>query len=247
MKIFFVFFIFAICSTSFSVNQLPPGALNKVKSILQNENACFTLKERSAPKPEIIFGKPLCEEAFSLGNRDLFPIAAIATDLGLIQDEKTLFKWDGTRYPNKLWNKDQFVTDWIQNQVSWVTDRLRLQIGSDVIKKYLKLFSLEEEPSTLQFSAFSERFFSGKLSTPKAKHDLVQRFFYIGKYRYGTEVWGGKSSGSGYASFSGHLVLKNQAWTFSTFIKPSKASTEPLTAERAQALSMDILTELGLF
>ncbi|NBX76873.1 MAG: hypothetical protein EBQ92_09995, partial [Proteobacteria bacterium] len=169
------------------------------------------------------------------------------TERGLIQDEKTLFKWDGTRFPNKLWNKDQFVTDWLQNQVSWVTDRLLLQIGNETIEKYLKEFQLDGMVSTNRLLQFSEKLFLGNLPLKKETQESSRRFFYIGKYRYGSEVWGQKASGDDHATFIGHLVLKNQAWTFSTLLKPSKESSEPVTAERAQALAMDALTGLGLF
>jgi len=245
MKLFFsvlVFFAYEIQGAL-----LPPDSLTKIQSVFGRERACFILKEKSAPKAEITFGKKLCENSFALGNRELFPLAIIATERGLIQDEKTLFKWDGTRYSNKLWNKDQFVTDWLQNQVGWVTDRLRLQIGNEPIEKGLKEFHLDSTASTEELLQFSERFFLGGLALKKGSGEVAKRFFYIGKYRYGTEVWGQKASGEDYAAFTGHLTLKNQAWTFVTLLKPSKESSEPVTAERAQALSMDVMTELGLF
>jgi len=226
---------------------LPPDSLKRIQGVFGKESACFVLKEKAAAKNQITFGKKLCESSFELGNRALLPLAITATERGLIQDEKTLFKWDGTRYPNKLWNKDQFVTDWLQNQVSWVTDRLRLQIGADPIEKHLKEFQLDGLVSTNRLLSFSEKFFLRTLPIKKETQEVARRFFYIGKYREGSEVWGQKASGEDYASFVGHLVLKNQAWTFTTLLKSSKESSEPVTAERAQALSMDALTELGLF
>jgi len=247
MSLFWSTFVLSAGIAFGASNHLPADSLKKVREVLQNETACFVLKEKSANKPEITFGKATCEETYPLGNRELMPLAALATDLGLIQDEKTLFKWDGTRYPNRLWNKDQFVTDWIQNQVAWVTDRLRLQIGSQAIEKYLAGVQLGGESSTEKFLIFSERFFTGALPTSRAHQEVSKRFFFLGKYRFGSELWGQKASDLNHASFTGCLVSKNRVWTFSTHLSPSKNSKEPLTAERAQALSMDILTELGLF
>ncbi|MFM8269680.1 MAG: penicillin-binding transpeptidase domain-containing protein [Pseudomonadota bacterium] len=246
-RVYFCFLMGVLLKPIFAGSPLPSDSLKKVDLIFKNESACFILKEKSSKKPEIFFGRSECSKVFPLGNRDLLPLAIVATDSGLIQDEKTLFKWDGIRYPNKLWNKDQFVTDWLQNQVTWVTDRLRLQLGASSIEKQFRNFHLEENASAEAFMLFAESFFLETLTITKSIQNLSKRFFYIGRYRYGSEVWGQKAFGENFASFTGHLKIKNQVWTFTTLLKPSPQSKEPLTAERAQALSMDVLTELGLF
>lgn len=244
--LFYSLVLFSV-NSAFASFVLPKDSLKRVERVLGNENACFILKERTASKPGLVFGETICTKRFPLGNRALLPLSVIATESGLIQDEKTLFKWDGTVYPNRLWNKDQFVTDWLQNQVAWVTDRLHLQMGSQSIEKHLKNFQLEENTSTKVFLRFSEKFFLGALPVKQAVLELSKRFFYVGKYREGAEVWGQKASGDDYAGFTGHLAVKNSAWTFTILLKPTPINKEPLTAERAQALSMDVLTELGLF
>lgn len=242
-----LFFLFVMNSLGFGKNLLPIDANKKVAEAFEGERFCFLLKNKTSTTPSIRLGGKDCEGLYSSSETLFYPLVMLAIEKGLIQDEKTLFKWDGTRYNDKSWNKDQFVTDWLQNRAGWVTDRLLLQIGEESFKKAQERFGFKNPTSAMDLLQFSERFFTQELPIKNNFYDLGRRVFYIGKYRFGSEVWGQKALGKDSAWFAGHLSLQNQRWTVVTLLLPPKNSKEPWSAEKAQALSMDALTQLGLF
>lgn len=218
----------------------------KVAEVFQGEKACFLLRAPQSSRYSVEVNQALCQSTV-LGNEGLLlPLSVVAAERGLIQDEKTLFKWDGIKHSNPSWNKDQFVTEWLQNRVGWVTDRLLLQIGESSFHADLNRFSWKTRTSLKDLNRFSETLFLGKLPVKPAAQQLALRLFYIGKYRFGSEVWGQKGAGLDQAWFTGHIRVKNEDWIFTSLLARSK-SQEPLTAERAQALAMDALTQLELF
>jgi bla regulator protein BlaR1 len=231
----------------FSLSALALNNITKVAPIFQNEEACFVLKEKNSLQPEVLLGQDNCQKKVAASELVFFPLVLYGIEKGLIQDEKTLFKWDGTRYADKNWNKDQFVTDWLRNRTGWVTDRLILQIGKEQLPKIFSRFQFSDPITSLEALAFSEKFFTEDPPIKNNFYQLAKRLFYLGKFRFGAEVWGQSSSNPQMARFAGHLAVKNKQYTFVTLLLPSKKSPEPLSADRAQALSMDALTELGLF
>lgn len=249
MKLFLpiLFFLLVMNPSGFGKNLLPIDANKKVTEAFEGERFCFLLKNKNSPTPTIKLGGKDCDGVYAASETLFYPLVMLAIEKGLIQDEKTLFKWDGTRYPDKNWNKDQFVTDWLQNRVGWVTDRLILQLGEEAFKKALVRFDFKNPLSPEDLLQFSERFFTQELPIKNNFYDLGRRLFYIGKYRFGSDVWGQKALGKEGAWFAGHLSLQNQRWTVVTLLLTPTKSKEAPTAERAQALSMDALTHLGLF
>lgn len=249
-------FVFLLVAGMSSLSRaLPSGAQKKVADVFETEKACFLLKSPQSRKPEVRWGGRHCQESLAPEESVFLPLSLIATDLGMLQDEKTLFKWDGTRYENPLWNKDQFVTDWIQNRVGWVTERLFTQLGSEPLQKYFSLFNFGNKDSSIQKLKispaqqleFAERFFAESLEVKTTSWPLAKKLFYLGKFRNGVEVWGQKGSGKNHAWFVGHLVRGTEQWNLVSLILGPAPSKEPVTAERAQALSMDALTQLQLF
>lgn len=219
---------------------------NKVAQVFHGEKACFVLKPLNHSTPSLQVGKKICQKTQASEESLLFPLAVAAVEKGLIQDDKTLFKWDGIQHPNPAWNKDQFVTDWLNHQVAWVTDRLILQMGRSHWEASLKQWNWQTSSLESSLSTFVSQLFSGKLPVKPNAMAIAQKLFYLGKYRFGSEVWGIRGQANTQAWFTGRIKVKNQDWVFTTILTPSK-SREPLTGERAQALNMDALTQLELF
>jgi len=232
----------------FGKTSLPMDAKNKVRELFKSEDACFFLKEGRSQTLDLHWGGKTCEISVKNTTSFLLPLILLASEKGLIQDEKTLFKWDGTRFDQKSWNKDQFALDWIQNQVGWVTDRLLLQLQPRNLDQFTKKRLALQLPLSLRaLFNFMERFSSSEMELKNGAQELAKRLLYVGKFRGSSEVWGIKGSGSEGAFFVGFMTQKNQRWTWLTFLeKKGGKSTENYSAERAQALSMDALTELGL-
>jgi len=246
MKSAWLFIFFWISSSLFAETPFTPAEKNKVAQVFHGEKACFVLKALNNPKPSLQIGKKICQNTKASDESLLFPLAVAAVEKGLIQDDKTLFKWDGIQHPNPAWNKDQFVTDWLHHQVAWVTDRLILQMGRNHWDASLKLWNWQTPSLEQSLTTFVSSLFSGKLPVKPDALAIAQKLFYLGKFRFGAEVWGIRGQSKTQAWFTGLIKVKNQEWVFTTILTPSK-SPEPLSGERAQALNMDALTQLELF
>ncbi|NBX93384.1 MAG: hypothetical protein EB078_13090 [Proteobacteria bacterium] len=252
---FFTSLCFLSSLLSLTALSLPAHSTNKIAEVFEGERACFLLKNSLSKNTDLKWGGRVCSKEVSPNQTFYLPLTLIANDLGLLQDEKTLFKWDGTHYENPTWNKDQFAVDWIQNRVDWVTERLTRQIGKEPLKKYLSMFRYGNEstdPRELKMSpvkqlAFAETFFQEAVQVKSTSWALTKKLFYIGKYRAGIEVWGQKGEDAETAWFVGQLRNQKESWTFVTLMTKGSGSKEPVTSERAQALSMDALTQLKLF
>lgn len=245
MKLFLLIF-WAVAPVLAAQPSFTAAEKNKVAQVFHSEKACFVLKPLNSSKPSLQIGKTVCQKTQASEESLLFPIAVAAVEKGLIQDDKTLFKWDGIRHPDPAWNKDQFVTDWLQHQVAWVTDRLILQMGRNHWEDRLKQWNWQDSSLEASLTTFVSHLFSGKLPVKPDVLAIAQKLFYLGKYRFGSEVWGIRGQGKAQAWFTGLIKVKNQDWVFTTILTPSK-SREPLSGEHAQALNMDALTQLELF
>lgn len=240
----FVFFFAILSSLGFS---LPSNAKGKVQKIFSAETACFLLISTAQSKPVLDHNENLCREAISVKNKILLPWVLMATEKGLVQDPKTLFKWDGVKHSKPEWNKDQFVTSWIENRVDWVTERILTQLGKKEVDRFFLELGFPVNPTAENLLLFSKAVFSEKMPLKPRALALSRELFYIGKFRYGTEVWGEKASSSDWALFLGQIESQGKRYHLATLLKSGGKSREPISAERAQALSMDALTELGLF
>lgn len=226
---------------------LPLQAKAKIQKLFQGENACFLLQNAANSQDRLVIGKNLCGEPLTINNQLLLPWVLMTTEKGIIQDPKTLFKWDGVKHQNPEWNKDQFVTSWIENRVGWVTERIEVQLGKKEVAQFFLQLGFPENPNLENLLVFYKSALSEKMPLKPRALALSRQLFYIGKFRFGTEVWGEKASISEGALFLGQIESQGKRYHLGTLLKPGGKSLEPISAERAQALSMDALTELGLF
>jgi beta-lactamase class D len=61
----------------------------------------------------------------------------IALQTGVVPDEKTVMKWDGTVYSTAEWNRDQTLTSAVQNSTIWYFQAVARQVGRDREQQYL--------------------------------------------------------------------------------------------------------------
>lgn len=81
------------------------------------------------------------------------PLALMAFDSGVLADETSGMKWDGTRTRREEWNRDQTASTWMRNSVVWFSQRLTPLLGMERVKSYLARFD------------FGNRDMSGGLTT----------------------------------------------------------------------------------
>jgi len=53
----------------------------------------------------------------------------MAFDAGILKDEGSGMKWDGTKTSRQEWNRDQTAASWMKYSVVWFSQRLTPQLG----------------------------------------------------------------------------------------------------------------------
>lgn len=140
--------MFVACSQP-AVN--PPGAkIEQVKAdpaeILRGREACFLLYDIKAAKlVRAVGGDELCSRRLTPCSTFKVPVALMGFDSGVIKDENTSYKWDGTKREVDSWNQDQTAESWIKYSAAWVTQRITPKIGMERIKQYLHSFKYGNE------------------------------------------------------------------------------------------------------
>jgi bla regulator protein BlaR1 len=61
----------------------------------------------------------------------------IGLETGVLEDENTQMKWDGTVYPYAQWNKDQTLASAMESSASWYFQKLDAYVGKTGIENYL--------------------------------------------------------------------------------------------------------------
>jgi beta-lactamase class D len=69
------------------------------------------------------------------------PNSLIGLETGVVKDELTEIKWNGTTYQNQAWNKDQNLREAFQNSTVWYFQELARKIGEKHMKKFLAQFN----------------------------------------------------------------------------------------------------------
>jgi len=218
------------------------GAPNFEK-IFKGKDACFILFDLTTNKIAITYNYNRCNKRFFACSTFKIPIALMAFDQQILQDESTVIKWDKINhgdFPN--WNQDQTPNSWLQNSTVWVSQWITPQIGMNKIKKYLSLFSYGNQDMsggltkawlsfTLKISAYEQIYFLEKLwkenlpissrAIVLTKKCLPQEITPSGGILYG-------KTGSGFLDdrndpngrmlgwFVGYLIQSNHQYVFAT-------------------------------
>lgn len=168
---------------------------------LSETDACFVLFDLTNDKMVEVINEGRCRQATAPCSTFKVPLAVMAAEEGLIQHEKTLFKWDQVDRPIADWNKDQTAKDWMQTSAVWVSQVLTRQMGAQKVSDYLKKFGygnqdfsggvesawltpavfLKKDPNnSLKISAFEEleflkKLFRNQLPVRQKSMDLAKR------------------------------------------------------------------------
>jgi beta-lactamase class D len=111
----------------------------------RTDQSCFLLQELDSGKIIKESDPKFCAERQWPCSSFKLPLAVMGFDSGVLKDENTTFKWDGTKQPIKTWEADHNVRSWLKESVVWYSQRITPLIGLEKIKKYLKDFQYGNE------------------------------------------------------------------------------------------------------
>ncbi|WP_105617255.1 class D beta-lactamase [Vallitalea okinawensis] len=65
----------------------------------------------------------------------------IGLETGVLEDQNTVFQWDGTEQPIESWNQDHTLKTAVANSVVWYFQQVATEIGEDRMASYLEEFN----------------------------------------------------------------------------------------------------------
>lgn len=113
----------------------------KFEKHFANTKGCFLLYNLTQGKYTVRYNEEQCKKPLSPLSTFKVPNAIIGLELGILQDENTQYKWDGTRYPIPEWEQDQTLATAIRYSAVWYFQKLASQVGEDAYKQYLNKFN----------------------------------------------------------------------------------------------------------
>jgi len=239
-------------------------------ALFAGRNGCFELYDLKTGKLVTRYGDKRCAERTSPCSTFKVPLALMAFDAGVLKDESSSIKWDGTKYGRDVWNRDQTPSTWMQNSVVWFSQKLTPQLGMEKVKDYLRQFDYGNRDmsggltrawleSSLKLSPdeqlrFWEKFWREQLPVSKHAYAMTKKITYVGTSPGGWVLHAKTGSGGSEETsrwvgwFAGHVAKGDREYLFVTSYTDRVASTDDRPAGWiAREMSEKILTQLGLY
>jgi beta-lactamase class D len=189
------------------------------------------------------------------------PNSLIGLETGVVKDELTELKWNGTTYQNQAWNKDQNLREAFQNSTVWYFQELARKIGEKHMKKFLAQFNYGNQStgggidkfwlsgdlriSPMQQLEFLKGLWNEELKVSKKTTKTMKKVFLVEKKGestlYAKTGWG-FTDGSDIGWYMG--VVENQKSTY-LFVHAmvSKDSRLELFGEARKSIARKILAD----
>jgi beta-lactamase class D len=192
------------------------------------------------------------------------PNSLIGLETGVLKNELSEFKCNGTTYQNQAWNKDQNLREAFQNSTVWYFQELARKIGEKHMKKFLAQFNYGNQNtgggidqfwlsgdlriSPLQQLEFLKSLWSEELKLSKKTTRTMKKVFVVekkGKSTLYAKTGWGFTDGNDIGWYMG--VVENEKSTF-LFVHAlvSKDSRLPYFGESRKAIARKILAENGV-
>jgi beta-lactamase class D len=126
--------------TSILILPLASFANDALEQKHPDKKICFLLVDIKSGGVMEKMGGDFCSERQPSCSTFKVPLALAAFDSGVLRDENTEFKWDGTSQVIKAWESDQTALTWMKNSVVWYSQRLTPLIGQARLEKDLADF-----------------------------------------------------------------------------------------------------------
>jgi beta-lactamase class D len=124
------------------ISALPPAQAGEpdFARLFAGRDGCFELYDLKADTIVVRFNPDRCALRTSPCSTFKVPLALMAFDAGILKDENSSMKWDGTKFSRDAWNHDQTAATWMRDSVVWFSQRLTPELGMEKVKAYLARF-----------------------------------------------------------------------------------------------------------
>lgn len=232
--------------------------------LFAERDGCFELYDLKSGKLVVRSNPRRCAERASPCSTFKVPLSLMAFDAGVLVNEASSLKWDGTKSSREEWNRDQTAATWMQYSVVWFSQRLTHQLGRDRVKTYLVRFDFGNQDmtgglnqawldSSLRISAdeqldFWRKFWREELPVSKRAFEMTKKITLVDTSAVGWTLHGKTGSGDRLGWFVGHVAKGDREYVFVTMYS-DRAETKDSRPGGwiARDIAKKILTDMGLY
>lgn len=244
--------------------------------LFAGRDGCFALYDLKEDKLVTRFNPERCAQRTSPCSTFKVPLSLMAFDAGILTDESSALKWDGTKYPREAWNHDHTAATWMRDSVVWFSQRLTTQLGIEKVKSYLARLEFGNQDmsggltkawleSTLLISPdeelrFWERYWREQLPVSKHAYAMTKAITLVETSPSGWTLHGKTGSGAkgaggprqratyGLGWFVGHVAKGGREYVFVASYTDRVPSLDRRPAGWvARDMAKKILEEMGLY
>ncbi|HEX9061077.1 MAG TPA: class D beta-lactamase [Clostridia bacterium] len=217
----------------------------------------YTIYNESKSKKQV----PPCS-SFKIVN------SLIGLETKVVEDENTVFKWDGTKYPIESWNRDHTLKSAVSNSVVWYFQRLASQVGKERMQEYIDRVNYGNRDisggitefwlqSSLKISPMEQvgilkQFYDYKLPFSKRNIDIVKSIILLSDEN-GVKLSGKTGSGPIHGSdkyvngwFVGYVERGQNVYIFATNIEANDKIGKNAGGNEAKEITLKILKDKGV-
>jgi beta-lactamase class D len=189
------------------------------------------------------------------------PNSIIALETNVVENDRTLFKWNGEKRAYKIWEQDLILRNAFQYSCVPCYQEIATKIGEKRMNEYLKklqfgdmnvtsknldIFWLEGESKINQFQQidFLKRLVNSELKISKRTEEIMKRIFFIEENesyklygKTGLSIRNGKNNGW----FVGYLKLKDNTYFFATNIEPNEKTNKELFPKLRKEITLNAI------
>lgn len=193
---------------------------------LKNNEGCMIIKDRNK---YIKYGKDICDLEVSPCSTFKIVLTLAGLKYGVLQDENTLFKWDGKKRFFDFWNKDLTLKEAFECSAVWYFEKVANEIGIDKLSRFVKEISYGNcdtsgkfpfwNDSSLKISPkqqieFIENLFENKIQIDKSHLNIIKNIMKKGNINGGTLYGKTGTSGEGNNGWFVGVYEKNNKYLY---------------------------------
>ncbi|SET46372.1 class D beta-lactamase [Thalassotalea agarivorans] len=110
--------------------------------------------EHLESKKRYVYNPARAKQPFTVASTFKIPNTLIALQAGVATNAETRFKWNGTDYWLKSWNKDQTLASAFQVSCVWCYQQIAQQVGAERYKAYIKSMDYGTLPDAFDVENF---------------------------------------------------------------------------------------------
>lgn len=205
-------------------------------------------------------------EGFLPASTFKIPNSVIALETGVVEDENTIFKWDGKKRALKIWDQDLTFTNALRKSCVPCYQDIARQVGVNRMNEYLgkldyknmvvdssalDLFWLEGDSriTAMEQIDFLSRFYHSKLPISKRTEKIVKdMIFYNEKPTYNLSGKTGWSirNGNNLGWFVGYIEKADELYFIATNVDPKESFDMKKFAKIRLQVLMEATKLLGI-